>query len=104
MRSVIDEIAAAEQKADEIRLSSAASAREQTLKAREEAQHTLSELEKTERDLAQAQMESARTEGERLAGELLTKLEQEADALCTRADGRLGEAVTYIVNKVTKPA
>lgn len=104
MRSVIDEIAAAEQMAEQIRLASAANLREQTLKAREDAQHALSELEKTERAEAQVQLEHERVEGEQLAGELLAKLEQEADALCARAEERLDKAVTYIVNKVTKPA
>jgi vacuolar-type H+-ATPase subunit H len=104
MRSVIDEIAAAERQADEIRSSAAASARELTLKAREEAQQAISELEKSERDLAQTRMESARAKGEHASSELLARLEQEADELCRRADGRLDKAVAYLVDRVTKPA
>ena len=43
MRSVIEEIAHAEQQADEIRQNAAAQARELTLKAKEDAQKALSQ-------------------------------------------------------------
>ncbi len=102
MRSVIDEIATAEKQAEEIRALAAANARERTMKAREEARNALSELESKERVNALSQMETARAEGEKLSGELLVKLEQEADTLCERAHGRLDKAVLYIVDQVKK--
>ncbi|NLI55041.1 MAG: hypothetical protein GX417_12095 [Clostridiales bacterium] len=104
MRSVIDEIAAAEQRAEEIRIAAAADARESTLKARDDAQKALSRLELEERERMQAQLEEARLEGEQLSGELLEQMERDADALCERANERLGNAVAYIVDKVTKTA
>lgn len=104
MRSVIDEIAAAEQQAEEIRLSAAAEAREMTQNAREYAKVALAALEQAQRDEAQTQMERAREQGEALSKEMLSKLEQEADDLCTRAEKKLPEAVAYLLNKVTKSA
>lgn len=104
MRSVIDEIAAAEQRADEIRVAGAAEAREMTQQARDGAKTALSELEHTQREATQAQLELARIEGERLSAELLTQMEHESDALCARAEGKLTQAVAYLLDKVTKTA
>ncbi len=104
MRSVIDEIAAAERKADELRLAAAADAREAALKAREDAQKALTTLESEEHELMASETENAKLEGERLSGELLSRMEQDADTLCARAGERLGGAIAYIVDKVTKTA
>ena len=104
MRSVIDEIAVAEQQAEEIRLTAAAEAREMTQKAREDAKSALAALEQAQRDEARAQMERARKQGETLSKEMLSKLEQEADAVCARAQAKLPEAIAYLLNKVTKTA
>ena len=104
MRSVIDEIAAAEQQAEEIRLSATAEAREMTQKAREDAKAALAALELAQRDEEQTQMERARGQGEALSKGMLLKLEQEADELCARAQSKLPEAVAYLLNKVTKTA
>lgn len=104
MRSVIDEIAAAEQKAEETRLVSVSEARELIGKARENALAAQARLEETERDEMVSQMELARTEGERLSAEQLKKMEREAAEACSAAEGKLDEAVAYLVNKVLKPA
>lgn len=104
MRSVIDEIAAAEQHADEIRLSAASGARETIAKAREDAQTALAQLEETERETTRTELELARQEGEHLSKQQLKKMELEADELCARAQERIGEAVRYLVDKVLKTA
>jgi len=104
MRSVIEEIAAAEQQADEIRQNASVQARELTLKAKEDAQSALSRLESEERENLLAELETAKLEGERLSNEMLTQLKQEADALCVTATGRLDQAVSYLLDKVTKTA
>ena len=49
-------------------------------------------------------MDKAKLEGERLSGNMLAQLEQEADALCKSANERLDKAVSYLVDKVTKTA
>lgn len=104
MRSIIEEIAAAEQRADEIRQNAATQARELTQKAKEDAQKALSQLESEERDTLQAGLETAKLTGEKLSGEMLVTMEQESDALCADAEKRLDKAVSYLVDKVTKTA
>ena len=104
MRSVIEEIANAEQQAEEIRQNAALQARERTLQAKEDAQKALSRLEEEARETLQAELDKAKLEGERLSGNMLAQLEQEADALCKSANERLDKAVSYLVDKVTKTA
>ena len=104
MRSVIEEIANAEQQAEEIRQNAALQARERTLQAKEDAQKALSRLESEARETLQAEQEKAKLEGERLSSDMLAQLEQEADALCANANTRLDKAVSYLVDKVTKTA
>ena len=104
MRSVIEEIAAAEQQAEDIRQNAAVQARELTLKAKEDAQQTLSKLESDARVALQTELETAKQQGERLSAELLATLEQQADAVCGKAQGKLDQAVSYLLNKVTKTA
>ena len=104
MRSVIEEIANAEQQAEEIRQNAALQARERTLQAKEDAKKALSQLENEARETLQAEQEKAKLEGERLSSDMLAQLEQEADALCANANTRLDKAVSYLVDKVTKTA
>ena len=104
MRSVIEEIASAEQRAEEIRASAAAQARDMTQQAREDAKLALSNLESTERTEAQARLERAREQGEAISASMLSTLEQEADATCVRALDKLPTAVAYLLDKVTKTA
>lgn len=104
MRSVIEEIASAEQRADEIRASAVAQARDMTQQAREDAKLALSNLEHTERDEALARLDRAREEGEAISANLLSALMQEADAICARAEEKLPKAVAYLLDKVTKTA
>ncbi len=104
MRSVIEEIAAAEQLAEEIRQNTSVQARELTLNAKDDAQQALSNLESDERVRLQAELEAAKQQGEDLSAELLSKLSQEADALCAAANAKLPDAVSYLLDKVTKTA
>ena len=59
MRSVIEEIATAEQQAEEIRQNAALQARELTQKAKEDAQEALLRLENESRADMQAALETA---------------------------------------------
>ena len=104
MRSVIEEIAAAEQQAEEIRQNAAVQARELTLKAKDDAQQALSKLESDAHARLQAELETAKQQGESLSSELVGKLSQEADALCAAANAKLPDAVSYLLDKVTKTA
>jgi vacuolar-type H+-ATPase subunit H len=104
MRSVIEEIAAAEQQAEEIRQNAAVQARELTLKAKDDAQQALSKLESDARASLHAELETAKLQGERLSADLLARLEQDADAVCGAAEAKLDQAVAYLLDKVTKTA
>lgn len=104
MRSVIDEIATAEQQAEEIRQNATVQARDLTIQAKEGAQSALAALENQEREALLSAVEAAKLEGERLAETLRTQLEQETDALCACASEKLDQAVSYLLDKVIKTA
>lgn len=104
MRSVIEEIATAEQQAEQIRQEAALQARELTQKAKEDAQNALSNLENESRTDMQASLDAAKKQGERLSLELLETLQQEADTLCNHANAKLDQAVSYLLDKVTRTA
>ena len=104
MRSIIDEIAAAEERAEQIRQSAAAEARERVLKAREEGETALVSLAQQERAKTDAELKTAKIEGEKLAADELAAMAKEADALCARASDRLDRAVVYLLEKVTQSA
>lgn len=104
MRSVIEEIASAEQQAEEIRQNGVVQARDLTLKAKDDAMKAISKLENDARISLQAEVEAANKRGEQLSAELLEKMEREADAVCVAANAKLDQAVSYLLNKVTKTA
>jgi len=104
MRSVIEEIALAEQQVEEIRQSAAVQARELTQKAKQDAVEALAKLENEERISLSNALETAKQQGERLSKELLDQMEQESDAVCKTASVKLDQAVSYLLDKVTKTA
>lgn len=104
MRSIIDEIAAAEEQAEQIRLNAVLQAREETAKAREQAQQALADLAAQERDASEKMRAEAQSRGEQRAKETLAGMIREADELCARAGGRVESAIAYLVDQVTKSA
>ena len=104
MRSVIEEIAQAEQQAEEIRQNAAVQARELTQKAKQDALDARVALENDERATLAAALETAKQQGERISNELLAQMELEADAVCKSASDKLDKAVSYLLDKVTRTA
>lgn len=104
MRSIIDEIAAAEQQADEIRAAAATDAREQTLAATEEVARALEQLDADAREQLRAALEKAERDGEALAKRLADGYEADADALCAQAEGMVKAAIDYLLKKVQETA
>lgn len=104
MRSIIDEIAAAEEQAEQIRLNAVSQAREETAKAREQAQQALTALAAQEREASENMRAEAQSRGEQRAKETLAGMIREADELCAHADSRVESAVAYLVDQVTKSA
>ena len=88
MRSVIEEIAQAEQQAEEIRQNAAVQARDLTLKARQEAEQAIASLESDARAELQAELETAKQQGEKLSSELLERLQQSFITLAKIEEGR----------------
>lgn len=104
MRSIIDEIAAAEEQAEQIRLNAVSQAREETAKAREQAQQALAALTAQEREASENMRLNAQSQGEQRAKETLAGMIREADELCARAGGRVESAIAYLVDEMTKSA
>lgn len=104
MRSIIDEIAAAEQQADEIRLAAAASAREQIALANERAAKALSELDKAEREKTREALVAAERDGEIAATRMREDMAAEATKLCAEAEGRIDVAGNYLLQRVQNRA
>lgn len=104
MRSIIDEIATAEEQAEQIRQNAAVQAREMTAKAREQAERALHETAELERSKTETELEQSRMQGEQIAKEAVASFEREAQELCARAEGKIDRAVVYIVEKVMQTA
>ncbi len=104
MRSIIDEIATAEERAEQIRQGAAVGARERISKAREEGEAALANLALEERAKTEAELKLAQKQGEQIAAQELATMAREADALCARAADRVDNAVTYLLDKVIQSA
>ncbi len=104
MRSIIDEIAAAEQQADEIRLQATADARERIGKANEAASEALAALDKAEREITREALSNAERDGEAAAERMRQDMEAEASALCAAAQTRLDAVQDYLLQKVQSRA
>lgn len=104
MRSIIEEIADAEQRAEEIVKTAAAQNRELLAQAREQAEQALLQAEAEEKNLTEEALSQAGKQGEAAAAETLAAMEREADDLCGKAKSRLGKAVSYLVDKVQSRA
>ena len=99
MRSIIDEIATAEDQAEQIRQSAALQAREETANAREQAQRTLAVLAAQEREATERMQSEAQRVGEQRAKETLDGMLREADELCAHASKNVDRAIAYLVDK-----
>ena len=61
-------------------------------------------MESESRADMQAALETAKQQGERESAALFATLEQEANAQCEQASAKLDQAVSYLMDKVTKTA
>ena len=100
MRSIIDEIASAEAKADEIRVNAAQSSRELLINAREQSERELAALEKQEREKTHAALERAEADGERVAQNTMREMLETAARQCAGAEETLPAAVAFLMDKV----
>jgi vacuolar-type H+-ATPase subunit H len=104
MRSIIEEIADAERRAEEIVKTAAVQNRELLAQTREQAEQTLVQAEAEEKSLTETALGKASEQGEAEAAETLAAMEREADDLCGKAKAKLDGAVRYLVDKVQSRA
>lgn len=104
MRSIIEEIAQAEDRAEQIRAEAAAKARELVAAARDGSARALDSAQAEEQEKTRLALAVAEAEGETDAKRTLADMEREADALCARAVERLPETVQYLVEKAREIA
>ncbi len=102
MKSIIEEIAAAEQKADEIRQQAASEAREAVSFAQSDAEAALADADADERNITREALLQAEHDGDAAAREILNRMEREADTLCDKARKLTGDAAAYLVKRVTE--
>lgn len=99
MGSLIDEIAAAEQRAEAIRQEAAAAAREAIALAQADAEATLAGTDVSEREKTRAALAAAERDGGDMAEQMLHRMAQEAETLCLAAQARVDDAASYLVKK-----
>lgn len=100
MESIIDRIAAAEAEAEEIRQEAITKAREETLSQKAQADKTLDELERCERENMRTAAFEAEQRGEMLSGKILAEMAGTAENDCAKAEAKLSKAQDYLMEKV----
>ena len=104
MRSIIEEIASAEQQAQELTKNAAAQSRERLVQAREQAERALALADAEERKKTELALQQAGERGEATEKETLVGMAEQADELCEKAKSRVDGAVKYLVGKVQSRA
>jgi len=104
MRSIIDEIALAEEQAEQIRQESVSAARELLNASRLEAEREYVRVEDEEREKMREALEKAEQDGQQQAEQTLKELAATADLQCEEAKLRVGDAVQYLLKKVQEIA
>lgn len=100
MRSIIEEISAAEARADEIRAEAAQTSREEIAAAHEAAERAWKALDERERENTAAALRQAQIDSETISEDVTNAMGQETDSVCEKARERVEDAVTYLLNKV----
>ncbi len=90
MRSIIEEIADAERRAEEIVKTAAVQSRDLLVQTREQAEQALVRADAEEKSLTEEALLQASARGEAQAAETLARMEQEADGLCGQSEVQIG--------------
>ncbi|MEG1524228.1 MAG: hypothetical protein RRZ24_02365 [Clostridia bacterium] len=104
MRSIIEEIAEAELKAEEIRSSAVTKARDAIATAKEQAEKECATLIVNEREKTRDALEKSERNGEQITREMTEAMAHEADALCLKATACMSKTVDYLLKKVQETA
>jgi len=104
MRSIIDEIALAEEQAAQIRHQAAESARELLAAARVKAEENLAFAESQEREKTREELEKAEKDGREQAEAIFKEIAETSERQCADASLRIDDAVKYLMRKVQEIA
>ena len=102
MGSLLDEIAAAEQRAEAVRQEAAAAAREAIALAQANAKAALAEVDSCEREKTRSELAVAERAGNAEAEEILRRMAEETEILCLAAQSRVDDAVSYLLKKAVE--
>ena len=100
MSSIMERIAEAEQKADEILEEASRTARERVTQAKNDSEAALSAADEAERRRTADALLNARKEGERIASEVTEKAKAETDAIHADAVRHIPEAVASLMERI----
>jgi hypothetical protein len=104
MRSIIEEIAAAEQQAEDVLKDSASKSREFLVQARDQAERALAIAEEDERIKTEQALLEANARGDVAEKKTLADMAKEADEICSKAKMNVDSAVSYLIDKVQRKA
>ncbi len=100
MRSFIDEISRAEQEAELIRHDAVTKAKEKVSETSIKAAESLEQLKEEERTRTKNAVEKAEFDGEAKEAELLAEYDKQAEAVCIKAEEKLDDAISYLLNRI----
>ena len=100
MDSMIDKIRAAEKQAEDIRAQAVTDARDMAARAREEAAERLAAAAEAERQKTRAALVKAEEDGKALSEQVLAKARENVAREEAAARAKLGDAVTYLMERV----
>ena len=100
MRSMIDEIAQAEEKANQLKQDAGASARELMQQARQKAEEMQTRIGDEEREKTRQALEKAEADGKVLAAAIEKLIGDEASQQCEKAWQKMDDAIQLLLDKV----
>jgi len=100
MRSIIEEIAAAEQQAEDVLKNITSKSREILVQARDQAERALAIAEEDERIKTEQALLEANARGEDAEKKTLADMAMEADEFCIKAKMKVDSTISYLIDKV----
>ena len=100
MRSIIDEIAQAEEKAAQLKQDANVSVRELMQQARVKAEEMSQRIDEEEREKTRQALLKAEEDGKALAAAIERQISDEAAEQCTKAEARAKDAISLLLKKV----
>lgn len=100
MRSFIDQISQAEKEAETMRRDAVTKAKELVSEAGIKAAESLEKLKEEERTKTKEAVAKAEIDGEAKAAEMMAESARQAESVCLKAEEKLDNAVSYLLNRI----